>query len=156
MTDFDRPVHDPTTDTTSTEVPATRIATSPLATPGHPAAAAPRRSRARWLAAAGNVGLIGALTAIATLSLTGSSPASTVVGYVPADSIAYGELRLDLPGDQRQESGVLLSQCPGLADQAAVEAKVRTGGGGMTAFDGQLTDDDIANVAAYVSSVAGQ
>jgi mono/diheme cytochrome c family protein len=41
-------------------------------------------------------------------------------------------------------------------DQAAVEAKVRTGGGGMPAFEGQLSDDDIANVAAYVSSVAGQ
>jgi cytochrome c551 len=41
-------------------------------------------------------------------------------------------------------------------DQATVEAKVRTGGGGMPAFEGQLSDDDIANVAAYVSSVAGQ
>jgi mono/diheme cytochrome c family protein len=41
-------------------------------------------------------------------------------------------------------------------DQAAVEAKVRTGGGGMPAFEGQLSDDEIVNVAAYVSSVAGQ
>jgi mono/diheme cytochrome c family protein len=41
-------------------------------------------------------------------------------------------------------------------DQATVEAKVRTGGGGMPSFEGQLSDDDIANVAAYVSSVAGQ
>jgi mono/diheme cytochrome c family protein len=41
-------------------------------------------------------------------------------------------------------------------DQATVEAKVRTGGGGMPAFEGQLSDDEIANVAAYVSSVAGQ
>ncbi len=41
-------------------------------------------------------------------------------------------------------------------DQAAVEAKVRTGGGGMPAFEGQLSDDEIVNVAAYVASVAGQ
>jgi mono/diheme cytochrome c family protein len=41
-------------------------------------------------------------------------------------------------------------------DQAAVDAKVRTGGGGMPAFEGELSDDEIANVAAYVSSVAGQ
>ncbi len=41
-------------------------------------------------------------------------------------------------------------------DQASVEAKVRTGGGGMPAFEGQLSDDEIVNVAAYVASVAGQ
>ncbi len=125
MTDFDRPVHDRTTDTTSTEVAATPIATTPLAPPGHQGAApAPRRSRARWLAAAGIVALIVAVTAFVTLSLTGSSPASTVVGYVPADSVAYGELRLDLPGDQRQEVGEFLSKFPGFADQAALETKL--------------------------------
>ncbi len=125
MTDEQRPVHDPTTDTTSTEVHPTPIATTPLATSGQPdPAAAPRQSRARWLAAAGIVGLIVAITAIATLSLTGASPASTVVGYVPADSVAYGELRLDLPGDQRQEVGEFLSKFPGFADQAALESKL--------------------------------
>ncbi len=125
MTDDQRPVHDPTTDTTSTEVHPTPIATTPLATPGQPGpAAAPRQSRARWLAAAGIVALIVAVTAIATLSLTGASPASTVVGYVPADSVAYGELRLDLPGDQRQEVGEFLSKFPGFADQAALESKL--------------------------------
>jgi hypothetical protein len=126
MTDYDRPIHDPTTDTTSTAVPATPIATTPLAPPGQPgaAAAAPRRSRARWVAAAGIVALIVVITAIATLSLTGSSPASTVVGYVPKDSVAYGELRLDLPGDQRQKAGEFLSKFPGFADQAALETKL--------------------------------
>jgi hypothetical protein len=126
MTDFDRPAHDPTTETTSTEVPAAPIATTALAPSGQPgpAAAAARRSRGRWLAAAGLVALIVAVTAFATLSLTGSSPTSTVVGYVPADSVAYGELRLDLPGDQRQEIGEFLSKFPGFADQAALESKL--------------------------------
>lgn len=130
MTDYDRSVHDPTTDTTSTEVPATPIATppatTPLASPGQPGAAAPvpRRSRTRWVAAAGIVALIVVVTLIATLSLTGSSPASTVVGYVPADSVAYGELRLDLPGDQRQKAGEFLSKFPGFADQAVLETKL--------------------------------
>jgi mono/diheme cytochrome c family protein len=41
-------------------------------------------------------------------------------------------------------------------DQATVEAMVRNGGGAMPAFEGQLSDDEITNVAAYVSSVAGQ
>jgi hypothetical protein len=125
MTHFDRPVHDPTTDTTSTEVPVTPIATTHLPPQGtSQGAGAPRGSRARWLAAAGIVALIVAVTALATLSLTGSSPASTVVGYVPADSVAYGELRLDLPGDQRQEVGEFLSKFPGFADQAALETKL--------------------------------
>ena len=128
MTDFDRPVHDPTTDsddTTWTQIPATPIATTPLgAGSGSPATAGPRRNRTRWLAAGVIVALIVGVTAIATLALTGASPTSTVVGYVPEDSVAYGELRLDLPGDQRQEVGEFLSKFPGFADQAALDSKL--------------------------------
>ncbi len=40
-------------------------------------------------------------------------------------------------------------------DESAVAAQVRSGGGGMPAFEGQLSDDEINAVAAYVSSVAG-
>jgi mono/diheme cytochrome c family protein len=36
------------------------------------------------------------------------------------------------------------------ADAAAVEAQVRSGGGGMPAFEGELTDDEIVAVADYV------
>jgi hypothetical protein len=115
---------DPTTDTSVTEVPAAPIATTPLGGAPGTAPTAPRRSRARWAAALGIIALIVGVTAIATLSLTGSTPASTVVGYVPADSVAYGELRLDLPGDQRQEIGKFLSKFPGFADQAALETKL--------------------------------
>jgi hypothetical protein len=124
MTDYERPAYDPTTETTSTEVPATPIATTPLAPSGTPAGAGPRRNRVRWLAAAGIVALIVGVTAIATLTLTGSTPTSTVAGYVPGDSVAYGEVRLDLPGDQRQEVGEFLSKFPGFADQAALETKL--------------------------------
>jgi mono/diheme cytochrome c family protein len=35
-------------------------------------------------------------------------------------------------------------------DAAAVEAQVRSGGGGMPAFEGELTDDEIVAVANYV------
>ena len=83
MTDYERPAYDPNTETTSTEVPAPPIATTPLTPPGTPASAKPRRSRVRWLAAAGIVALIVGVTAIATLSLTGSSPTSTVAGIRP-------------------------------------------------------------------------
>ena len=124
MTDVERPVHDPMTDTSITEVPPTPIATTPIGGAPDPDTAGRRRSRARWAAALGIIALIVGVTAIATLSLTGSSPASTVVGYVPADSAAYGELRLDLPGDQRQEVGEFLSKFPGFADQAALDTKL--------------------------------
>jgi mono/diheme cytochrome c family protein len=36
------------------------------------------------------------------------------------------------------------------ADEAAVEAQVRSGGGGMPAFEGQLSDEEIQAVAGYV------
>ena len=41
-------------------------------------------------------------------------------------------------------------------DAATVQKQVENGGAAMPAFKGTLSDADIANVAAYVSSVAGQ
>jgi hypothetical protein len=127
MTDFDRSTSDPSTtpppngvDTDTTAVP---VATSPAqgatATDDRP-----RQSRARWIAAAGAIGLVVLVTALATLVLTSSTPTSAVLGYVPTDSVAYGEVRLDLPGDQRQKVGQFLSKFPGFADQAALETKL--------------------------------
>ena len=127
MTDFDRPVHDPTTDaddTTWTETAGTPVATTPLGTGADTPTTGPRRNRNRWIAAGVIVALIVAVTGITLFALTGASPTSTVAGYVPADSVAYGELRLDLPGDQRQEVGEFLSKFPGFADQAALETKL--------------------------------
>ena len=40
-------------------------------------------------------------------------------------------------------------------DEETVEAQVRSGGGGMPAFEGQLSDDEIEAVATYVSETAG-
>ncbi len=135
MTDFDRPAPAPATgpdsdtDTTATPVPTTPIGAPPPADGGTSgvaatAAPAPRRSRVRWLAAGVIVALVVAVSAIATIALTGSSPAATVLGYVPDDSVMYGEVRLDFPGDQRQEVGEFLSKFPGFADQAALETKL--------------------------------
>lgn len=41
-------------------------------------------------------------------------------------------------------------------DAASVEAIVKSGKGGMPAFAGQLSDAEIAAVAAYVAETAGQ
>ena len=40
-------------------------------------------------------------------------------------------------------------------DEDTVEAQVRSGGGGMPAFEGQLSDAEIEAVATYVSESAG-
>jgi mono/diheme cytochrome c family protein len=40
-------------------------------------------------------------------------------------------------------------------DAATVEEQVRNGGGGMPAFEGQLSDDEIEAVAGYVAESAG-
>jgi mono/diheme cytochrome c family protein len=40
-------------------------------------------------------------------------------------------------------------------DEAAIAEQVRNGGGGMPAFADRLSDQEIADVAAYVSSAAG-
>ncbi len=42
-----------------------------------------------------------------------------------------------------------------MPDEATVEAQVRSGGGGMPAFEGQLSDAEIEAVAAYVADSAG-
>jgi hypothetical protein len=96
------------------------------AVPVKPAAPG-RRARARrlrWAAAIAVVAVVlGASAAVAAL-ITNSATASTVVGYVPAGTLAYAEVRLDLPGDQRRAVGEFLQKFPGFADQAALEGKL--------------------------------
>jgi hypothetical protein len=118
MTDFDRSTTDTPTDTTATPVQTSAIQPPP------PTDSVPRRSRARWLAAGILIALVVGVTGLAALVLTSSQTTSVVLGYVPTDSVAYGELRLDLPGDQRQEVGEFLSKFPGFADQAALDSKL--------------------------------
>jgi hypothetical protein len=95
--------------------------------PAVPVTSAPARRRGgrlRWAAAVAIVAVIlGASAAVAALITNGASP-STVLGYVPAGSTAYAEVRLDLPGDQRQAVGAFLSKFPGFHDQAALDTKL--------------------------------
>ena len=117
MTDFEPTTTQNETDTTATPVPTTAV------DPPVPAGK-PRSSRTRWLAAGVLIALVVALTGMATFALTSTKSTSVVLGYVPTDSVAYGELRLDLPGDQRQNVGAFLSKFPGFADQAALDTKL--------------------------------
>ena len=94
------------------------------AVPVSTASARRRGGRLRWAAAIAIVAVIlGASAAVAAL-VTNSQAQSTVIGYVPSGSIAYGEVRLDLPGDQRQAVGAFLSKFPGFHDQAALDTKL--------------------------------
>lgn len=78
----------------------------------------------RWAIAAAVVGALVIASALAVSLFTGRAANATVLGYVPADSIMYGEFRMDLPGDQRQAVGEFLSKFPGFADQSTIETKI--------------------------------
>src|SRR5215211_1802510 len=81
-------------------------------------------SRLRWGVALLVTVLVIAVGAAAVLLLTGQSTPSTIVGYAPKESVAYGEIRLDFPGDQKQQLGQFLSKFPGFADQSTLDVKI--------------------------------
>lgn len=85
---------------------------------------APGSSARRWGIALIVVGLVIGVAAAGVFLLAGSSSPSAVLAYAPKDAIAYADARLDLPGDQRQKVGDLLSNFPGFADQSTLEAKL--------------------------------
>ena len=83
-----------------------------------------RRSRLRWAISLAVVALIIATTAALAAIITGRSADAVVLGYVPEHTTLYGEVRLDLPGDQRRAVGEFLAHFPGFADQSALESKL--------------------------------
>ena len=83
-----------------------------------------RRRRARWAIGAAVIAIVLGTSAGVAALITGQSSASTVLGYAPAGTLVYGEVRLDLPGDQRRAVGEFLSKFPGFADQAALDTKL--------------------------------
>ena len=86
---------------------------------------APRRGgRVRWAVSLAVVAVVVLASAAFAALLTGQSSTSTVLGYVPAATTVYSEVRLDLPGDQRAATGEFLSKFPGFADQAALDSKL--------------------------------
>ena len=85
---------------------------------------APRRGRLRWAAAMAVVAVIIVTSVAAAALITGRSSQAAVLGYVPEQTTMYGEVRLDLPGDQRLAVGAFLSKFPGFADQAALDSKL--------------------------------
>ncbi len=83
-----------------------------------------RRNPLRWVVALVVIALIVAGGVGATMLLTSSSGSSAVAAYVPADTLVYGEMRLDFPGSQKAEVANTLAAFPGFADQAALGTKM--------------------------------
>ena len=107
----------------STPPPAGEPASSAPAAGVTPATTSSGPSRGRLLAGLGVAGVVLALTAGAVL-LLGGATTPEALRYVPVDSAVVVELRMDLPGDQMQKLGNVLSNFPGFADQATLTAKI--------------------------------
>jgi hypothetical protein len=99
---------------TDTPAATTRVDTTRPARPG----------AGRWAIALGIVAVAVGVAAAAAFMLTGKAATSVLVGYTPADSVMYMEVRLDLPGDQRAKVGEFLSTFPGFDDQSTLETKI--------------------------------
>lgn len=84
-----------------------------------------RTSRIRW-AVAGLATLVVVAIVGGVLLLAGPRPGtpSVVEYYVPADSAAYLEARLDFPGDQRERLAAFMGHFPGFADPQAFQRKI--------------------------------
>lgn len=78
----------------------------------------------RWGVALLVVAAMVGVVSVAAAFLAASTSTSVVQGWLPKDTVAYLEIRADLPGDQRAKVGDLLAKFPGFADQASLDAKI--------------------------------
>jgi hypothetical protein len=131
---------DPTTDTTVMPSPAPASTPGPAGPAWEPApsiaatrvgdrtdasasSAGRRGSPVRWIVALVGVALVAA-AAIVVVSLVGARPtSSTAMGYMPDDTVVYSEVRLDLPGDQREKLASFLKPFPGFNDASQFDVK---------------------------------
>jgi Protein of unknown function (DUF3352) len=68
-----------------------------------------------------SVSLLLAMTGVAVFAQTGASGGPN---FVPATAIAYGEVRLDLPGDQHDQLAAFMAHFPGFADPSSFDTKL--------------------------------
>jgi len=121
--EIETPVWD-RTQTVTDEMAAAEAARATAATSPAATTTARRRPGVRWLVALLGVVIVVAGSAL-IVSLAGGRPTTSVgLGYMPASTVSYTEIRLDLPGDQRPKLAAFLSAFPGFADQSQVEPKI--------------------------------
>lgn len=82
-------------------------------------------SRLRWIVAGlATILVVATLGGVLFLAAPRAGAASATAHYAPADTGMYAEVRLDLPGDQRDNLAAFMSHFPGFADQAAFQQKL--------------------------------
>ena len=81
--------------------------------------------RYRWVVAAvATITVVGVIGAFVLFAVPRPGTPSPVAQFAPADVTTYVEVRLDLPGDQRDRLAEFMSHFPGFADQASFEPKL--------------------------------
>ncbi|GIW20214.1 MAG: hypothetical protein KatS3mg065_0510 [Chloroflexota bacterium] len=98
-----------------------RATEQPIGVSGRPAASPPRL---RWVLAAGGSLAVTLAAAVVAAMLVGGAGPSGLLARTPADSVAYLEVRFDLPGDQRERIGRFLAHFPGFDDRSLLEPKL--------------------------------
>ncbi len=78
----------------------------------------------RWGVALVAVAAVVGVVSVGAAYLAAGANGSAVRGWLPPDTVAYLELRADLPGDQRAKVGDIIAKFPGFADQASLDAKI--------------------------------
>jgi hypothetical protein len=97
---------------------ADTVVTAPVARPTS-------RGRLRWAVAGLATILVFVLVGgVLVLAQPRAGSPSVVEYYVPADTAAYFDMRLDLPGDQQDNLAAFMSHFPGFADPAAFQQKL--------------------------------
>ena len=91
--------------------------------PAAPVASRPK-GLVRWGLALLGVAVLVGIVSVAAAFLAAGAATSVVQGWLPNDTVAYLEVRADLPGDQRAKVGDILAKFPGFADQASLDAKI--------------------------------
>ena len=99
------------------------MAAAPAGAGAPVAAVAPASNRGRWIIALGIAGVAIAV-AIGAMLMMSRPTTPEALRYVPGDSPFVAELRMDMPGDQMQNLGNLLTHFPGFADQSTLPDKV--------------------------------
>jgi hypothetical protein len=109
------------------EMPTVEVAPVAITPAGggdtRPAAERPK-GLVRWGVALLAVAVMVGVVSVAAVMLAAGAASSVVQGWLPSTTVAYLELRADLPGDQRAKVGDLLAKFPGFADQASLDAKI--------------------------------
>ncbi len=78
----------------------------------------------RWGVALLTLAVMIGVVSVAAVMLAAGATSSAVQGWLPKSTVAYLEIRADLPGDQRTKAGNLIAKFPGFADQASLDAKI--------------------------------